>query len=671
MRGIQVKEYVKGPGDLTVTELPDPVRRPNEYLIAVHAAATNFFDLLQIRGKYQHQPTLPWVSGSEFSGVVLEAPSGGAFKKGDKVFGASQGSYATKICAEESKLRPMPKGWGFFESAGLMVTAPTSYAALVTRAGVKKGDYVLIHAAAGGVGLAAVQIAKAYGAIVIATAGTKHKLDVAKSFGADHLVDYRSSDWPEQVKKLTPKGRGVDIVYDPVGLIAQSMKCTAWNGRLLVIGFAAGEIEKMATNRILLKNVSVVGLHWGMYATMEPEMVEVVWKGLFDLMESGKFKGTCYTDKEFVGLETTPEALTALGARDTWGKVVVKVPQDGASKFWFVSDLVKPSWPNKRANHIIAAIGSSSQAKGEAFVKEHMSSTTYKPTVYGDYESVYKDSTVDCVYIGTPHSMHARNCLDAIAAGKNVLCEKPFAMNLAETKKVFAAAKENNVFIMEAVWTRFYPLVRTLHHLLHEEKIIGTIYRTFADFGLDVDIGSLPAASRYKDPALGAGSLLDVGIYSLTWGLVTLSPTVGESAEDPEVVSAQTIAHGVDVASSMILRYPSTGRQGILTSTTNGLSQNAFARIEGSKGVIIVEGPETSRPESFTVTMHGKERGEEKYGFEKPGWGFWWEADAVALDLAAGRKQNDIMPWRETERAMGILDGVRQRGGAKFPGDEW
>jgi len=194
------------------------------------------------------------------------------------------------------------------------------------------GDYVLIHAAAGGVGLAAVQIAKAFGATVIATAGTQHKLDRAKSFGADFVVSYRQSDWSERVKKLTPKGRGVDIVYDPVGLIAQSMKCTAWNGRLLIIGFAAGDIEKMATNRILLKNVSVVGLHWGMYATMEPETVEKVWDGLYALMESGKYRGTCFTDQEFVGLESVPAALKALGARESWGKVVVKVPQEGQSK---------------------------------------------------------------------------------------------------------------------------------------------------------------------------------------------------------------------------------------------------------------------------------------------------------------------------------------------------
>ena len=236
------------------------------------------------------------------------------------------------MCAEEEKLRPVPKGWSSFDAAGLFVTAPTSYAGLVIRAGIKNGDHVLVHAAAGGVGLAAVQIAKAFGATVIATAGTQHKMSIACSFGADHAINYRQENWPDEVKKLTPKGRGVDIVYDPVGLVAQSMKCTAWNGRLLVIGFAAGDIEKVASNRILLKNVSVVGLHWGMYATMEPETVEKVWDGLFDLMENGKFKGTCYTDEEFVGLERVPAALKALGGRESWGKVVVKIPQEGQSK---------------------------------------------------------------------------------------------------------------------------------------------------------------------------------------------------------------------------------------------------------------------------------------------------------------------------------------------------
>ena len=232
----------------------------------------------------------------------------------------------------EERLKPVPPGWGFLDAAGLMVTAPTSYAALVVRAGIKKGDYVLVHAAAGGVGLAAVQVAKAFGAVVIATAGSARKREVAKSFGADYGIDYNQKGWEEEVKKLTPKGRGVDIVFDPVGMVNTSLKCVAWNGRILIIGFAAGDIEKVAMNRVLLKNISVVGLHWGMYAKEEPQTVQVVWDGLFKLMKEGKFRGTEYTDRKFVGLESVGEALTMLGNRDTWGKVVVSVPQDSQSK---------------------------------------------------------------------------------------------------------------------------------------------------------------------------------------------------------------------------------------------------------------------------------------------------------------------------------------------------
>jgi NADPH:quinone reductase len=212
------------------------------------------------------------------------------------------------------------------------VTAPTSYAALVTRAHTQPNETVLIHAAAGGVGLAAVLVAKAIGATVIATAGTKRKLEVARAFGADHCIDYTVPKWEEKVKALTANKKGVDVVFDPVGMVDKSLKCTAWNGRIVVVGFAAGSIEKIAMNRVLLKNVSLVGLHWGMYSREEPEVVEEVWKALFDLIAKGKFKGTLFTDQEFVGLEKVPEALKMLGGRETWGKVVVKVPQDGESK---------------------------------------------------------------------------------------------------------------------------------------------------------------------------------------------------------------------------------------------------------------------------------------------------------------------------------------------------
>ena len=175
-------------------------------------------------------------------------------------------------------------------------------------------------------------VAKAFGATVIATAGTPRKLEVAKSFGADHVVDYGNPKWPEIVKSLTPGKKGVDIVYDPVGMVDKSTKCTAWNGRILIVGFAAGTIEKVAMNKVLLKNISLVGIHWGQYAVHEKETVVKVWQGITKLVAEGKFRGTEFTDREFVGLESVPDALVALGSRGTWGKVVVKVPQEGQSK---------------------------------------------------------------------------------------------------------------------------------------------------------------------------------------------------------------------------------------------------------------------------------------------------------------------------------------------------
>ncbi|KIV89126.1 hypothetical protein PV10_08725 [Exophiala mesophila] len=353
MKAIQVTKYVSGPQDLVVTTLPTPTPHPTKYLIKIHAAGTNFFDLLQIQGKYQHQPPLPWIAGMEFAGVVVAtpiestksnvassidgtvaAPTKHLFKVGDRVFGATHGAYATHILADETALFPVPEGWSFADAAGVYVTTPTAYGALVTRANTQPGEWVLVHAGAGGVGLSAVQIAKALGATVIATAGSERKRQICLDYGADYVVDYRDPKWTQRVVGLCEQHRtgngkaGVDIVYDPVGMIDASMKCIAWNGRLLVIGFAGGNIEKVALNRVLLKNISIVGLHWGMYGTKEKETVPEVWKGIFDLIKAGKLRGITYTDKHYKGLQDVSKALIALGARDTWGKVVVDLSED-------------------------------------------------------------------------------------------------------------------------------------------------------------------------------------------------------------------------------------------------------------------------------------------------------------------------------------------------------
>ncbi|CAG8219740.1 unnamed protein product [Penicillium salamii] len=330
----------------------------------------------------------------------------------------------------------------------------------------------------------------------------------------------------------------------------------------------------------------------------------------------------------------------------------------GLISSWFVGDLVLPR-EDKQANHIIQAIGSSSKQKAEDFIQKFAPEST--ATAYGAYESVYSDPEVDIVYIGTPHAFHKQACLAAIAQGKHVLCEKPFTLNRDEAVEVFDAARKQGVFVMEALWTRFMPLSRQLQGLIHEEKIIGDVHRVFCDFGLHFDLENLPASSRLKNPALGAGSLLDIGIYSLTWGLILLDDGIGENAAEPLVFSAQSISEEIDVATSMILHYPQNGRQGVLTSSIQTRTDPVFAKIEGSKGSIAIEGVAASAPSKFTVTPREDGTERKEYTFSHPGYGFYYEADAVAQDIAAGKTENSIMPWAETLRVLGLMDGVRAR----------
>ncbi|KAG1487379.1 hypothetical protein G6F45_012282 [Rhizopus arrhizus] len=216
MKAIVVEKWLKGPEELVVHDnytVPEPAK--GELQIQVKAAGLNFFDILMIQGKYQIKPPFPFVPGGEFSGIVLKSTVP-QFKAGDRVFGAGN-AFAEVVNVLASSVLPIPKNFNFEQAAGLYITYPTSYAALVLRANLKAGEYCLIHAAAGGVGIAAVQIAKALGAKVIATAGTPEKLEIAKRSGADYVINYRDKDWPDQVKKVT-NGHGADVVYDPVGL---------------------------------------------------------------------------------------------------------------------------------------------------------------------------------------------------------------------------------------------------------------------------------------------------------------------------------------------------------------------------------------------------------------------------------------------------------------------
>ena len=202
-------------------------------------------------GKYQNQPPFPFTLGAEFAGTVISTPPSSGYVLGDRVFGSCQGAYAEKAIGEVRMLHRIPKGWSFRDAAGLSITAPTSYAALVLRAKIQSGEICLIHAAAGGVSLTAVQIAKAYGAIVIATC-SPGKFEVAKRFGADYCVDYTRKGWIDEVKGICKslKRGGVDVVYDSVGKVEESLRVVGWGARILVIGFAGGKIEKVTMNRV-------------------------------------------------------------------------------------------------------------------------------------------------------------------------------------------------------------------------------------------------------------------------------------------------------------------------------------------------------------------------------------------------------------------------------------
>jgi len=311
------------PSDLKVSEVPDPAIMPGAMRIDVHAAGCNFFDILMVKGQYQVKPSFPFTPGAEVAGVVTEVgPSVEGFAKGDRVFSsAGLGGFAEQAVVAARNAWALPEGMSFEEGAALPIIYPTSYAGLVNRAALQAGETLLVHAAAGGVGIAAVQIGKALGARVLATAGGREKLEVARQAGADVLIDYTQDDFVEAVKAATD-GRGADVIYDSVGgdVFDRSLKCIAWNGRLLVIGFAGGRIPEVKANRILLKQISVVGLHWGAHAQHEPEAIPRVFERLFELYEQGAVRPVIYGTYP---LERVAEALSDLGSRKTYGKVIV------------------------------------------------------------------------------------------------------------------------------------------------------------------------------------------------------------------------------------------------------------------------------------------------------------------------------------------------------------
>ncbi|MBV9920257.1 MAG: NADPH:quinone oxidoreductase family protein [Pseudonocardia sp.] len=324
MWGWQVHELGDPADVLTWGELPDPEPGPGQVLVRVRAVACNFPDILLCRGRYQEKPALPFTPGMEIAGEVVAAGEGAVAKVGERVLGTppmGKGGYAELAVLDVDSTLPWPEGMSAGQAAGMFVTYQTGICALEHRAALQAGETLLVHAAAGGVGSAAVQIGKALGARVIGTAGGPEKCAVARSLGADDVVDYATDDLVTRVKELTD-GRGADVVYDPIGgdVFDASRKLVAFEGRILVIGFVAGRFAEAPTNHVLIKNYAVVGVHWARYRVVAPEWIPR-WQGrLNDLWSAGQIAPLVGVE---LPLREAPEALRRLGSRETTGKVVL------------------------------------------------------------------------------------------------------------------------------------------------------------------------------------------------------------------------------------------------------------------------------------------------------------------------------------------------------------
>lgn len=311
------------PAELEYADVAEPRPGPGEASIDVRAMGCNFPDILMVQGKYQVKPPLPFSPGHEVAGVVREvAPDVTRVRPGQRVLAMlGWGGYAERTTAPAEHAWPIPDAMSFEEAAAFGLVYQTAYCALVQRAALRSGEALLVHGAAGGVGLAAVQLGKALGARVLATAGTDAKLEIARQSGADVLINYRTEDWVERVKAETG-GEGADVIYDPVGgdVFDGSTKCIAFEGRLLVIGFAGGRIPSVAANRILLKNVAIVGVHWGLYQRRKSPLIDRWMDALFALYEKRQVWPIVYRTYP---LREAAAALRAISERESYGKAVL------------------------------------------------------------------------------------------------------------------------------------------------------------------------------------------------------------------------------------------------------------------------------------------------------------------------------------------------------------
>ncbi|MCJ1878823.1 NADPH:quinone oxidoreductase family protein [Pseudomonas nitroreducens] len=324
MKAVLCKAF--GPAETLVLEdIASPEPKKNEVLLQVHAAGVNFPDTLIIEGKYQFKPPFPFSPGGEAAGVVgAVGEKVTHVKPGDRVMALTGwGSFAEEVAVPGYSVMPIPDGMDFASAAAFGMTYGTSMHALKQRANLQPGETLLVLGASGGVGLAAVEIGKAMGAKVIAAASSEAKLEVAKAAGADVLINYSEGGLKDKLKEITG-GQGVDVIYDPVGgdLFEEAFRSIAWNGRMLVVGFASGTIPSLPANLTLLKGASLVGVFWGSFAQRQPQDNAANFQQLFAWFAEGRIKPLV---SQTYPLDKAADAINHLGQRKAVGKVVVTV----------------------------------------------------------------------------------------------------------------------------------------------------------------------------------------------------------------------------------------------------------------------------------------------------------------------------------------------------------
>jgi NADPH2:quinone reductase len=322
MKALLCKRY-GGPDDLAVEDIAEPVAGPGEAIVDVKAAALNFFDTLIIAGKYQTKPAMPFSPAAEFAGVVKSlGPGVDGIKTGDRVLGyLGYGAARERVVVKADRLIPIPDALDVDRAAGLVVTYGTTLHALKDRAHIRERETLAVLGASGGVGLAAVELGKAMGARVIACASSDDKLAFAKKHGADDTINYASDDLKEALRRVTG-GKGADVIYDPVGgaYAEQALRSIAWQGRFLVVGFAAGEIPKIPLNLALLKGCDIVGVFWGSFVERDPAGHRANTRQILDWVVSGKMSAHVQAAYPLADAAT---ALKALAARKVMGKIVL------------------------------------------------------------------------------------------------------------------------------------------------------------------------------------------------------------------------------------------------------------------------------------------------------------------------------------------------------------